>query len=184
MHEIANFQNIWFNCRETKVTTDIKDAIQDCSLIIFLDELPQGEEEPKVEYLRRNQELFQQYCPSLNSCSRDMKIVVAGNGPVNFNARVLIKNTEIPARNIIAMSRTLENQAKAVLAQRLKVNSACVVDVAVWGDPTGPHLVDVANARVHEYDGAIWGPPSFSQSVVEMAYDNKWLAIDFPHQVS
>lgn len=28
---------------------------------------------------------------------------------------------------------------------------------------------------MHGYDGAIWGPPSYSVSAVEMVHDNKWL---------
>ena len=34
-------------------------------------------------------------------------------------------------------------------------------------------------SRVHEYDGAVWGPPWFSLPVPEMVADEKWLQVVF-----
>ena len=34
-------------------------------------------------------------------------------------------------------------------------------------------------SRVHGYDGAVWGPPSYSLPVVEMVHDNKWLEKEY-----
>ena len=106
---------------------------------------------------------------------------------------------KIPKQNIVTMSRVVERRAKAVIGEKLKVsdlvhdtttsilnnlvslqvNSACVVDVIVWGNQNGQHFIDVNRGRVHEYDGAVWGPPWFSLPVPEMVADEKWLQVVF-----
>ncbi len=167
--------------RQTLVTSDIKEAFTNCSAIVFLDELLQGEVETKDEWLRRNFELFSSYGQVINEVAdQNVKVIVAGDGPVNLNASAIIQNApNISPQNVVALARMVENQTKAVLSDRLKVNSAGVVDVIVWGNINGTNYVDTSKSRVHGYDGAIWGPPSFSLSAIEMVHDNKWLTTEF-----
>ena len=37
----------------------------------------------------------------------------------------------------------------------------------------------LSQARVHNYDGAIWGPPSYSVPAVEMIHEPKWVSGEF-----
>ena len=78
-----------------------------------------------------------------------------------------------------------ENRAKAVLARKLKVNSHGITDLIVWGCPGTDGLFDISISQVKGYDGAIWAPhiETFSRPVVEMIYDQKWVAEDFLHEV-
>ena len=155
-------------------------AFKDCEIIVLLDEVSQAVKS-KEEWIKLSSEVYIDYAKVIDEVAKkSVKVLIAGNGPVNFNAYMMIKNApSIPRQNFAAMSRMLENQAKGVIAERLKVNSAGVVDLIIWGNPSGAHYVDVERSRVHGYDGAIIGPPSFSLPVPEMVYDRKWLETEF-----
>ena len=165
--------------RNIRVTTDARQAFKDCTAVVILDEIDQKEGETNDDWLRRNSEHFVNYAKIIDTEARpDCKVIVGGNGPVNFNTFMMLENCcNLPKQNIVALSRMVENHAKSVIAGRLNVNSADVVDVVVWGNPNGQHYLDVLRARVHRYDGAVWGPPSFSLPVVEMVADDKWLQV-------
>ncbi|KAL4229100.1 putative malate dehydrogenase 1B [Mactra antiquata] len=166
--------------RGVKVETNAKDAFKDCSAIILLDDIPQGEKS-KDDWIKENADLFVNYAKIIDEVAlKSVRVLVAGSGPVNFNAYMMIKNApSIPRQNIVALSRLIENHSKAVIAERLKVNTACVVDLIIWGNPHGQHYTDVSNSRVHKYDGAIVGPDSFSVSGPEMVFDKKWLETEY-----
>ena len=171
--------------RETSVGTVPSDSLKDTQVVIVLDEVEKNGSEPLKSWLKRNKDHFENLGKIINEqADKDVKILIAGDGPVNYNANVVIENCpKILPANIVALSRTLENQAKALVAQKLRVNSAEVVDVVVWGDPAtewSDNFVDVSNARVHNYDGAVWGPPFYSRSCIEMLHDNKWISTEFP----
>ena len=167
--------------RDTLVTSNLHQAFSDCSMIVLLDELLQEKDEGKDDWLRRNHQLFVHYAKVIDEVAKnDVKVVVAGRGPVNFNAHMMIENmSNVPRQNVVALSRVPENHSKAVLAQKLSVNSASIVDVIVWGSTNGSHFIDISKARVHNFDGAVWGPPFFSLPVTEMIHDKAWLKNDF-----
>ncbi len=56
---------------------------------------------------------------------------------------------QIPRQNIVALSRCVENRAKAVIGQRLNVNTAGVVDLIVWGNVNGQHFIDTSKVVDH-----------------------------------
>ncbi|KAK7480975.1 hypothetical protein BaRGS_00027790 [Batillaria attramentaria] len=157
-------------------------SFKDCSVIVLMDEVLQGAEEDYDSWIHRNCEFFTSYAKVINDVAkRNVRVLVTGSGPINFNAMMMIKNApNINRQSIVAMSRCVENRAKSVIAQRLNVNSAGVVDLIVWGSVNGKHFID---ARVHGYDGAIWGPPWYSLSAVEMIHDNKWLEKEYLEEV-
>ena len=167
--------------RNITVTANIHQAFSDCSAVVLLDELNKGEEESKEDWLKRNNDLFVDYAKVLGDVAkRDVKVLVAGNGPINFNVCMMLKHVQnIPRQNIVGLSRMVENQAKGILAERLKVNSAGIVDVIVWGNMNGTVYTDVDKVRIHGYDGAIWGPPSYSVPGKDMVHDDKWLETEF-----
>lgn len=166
--------------RGVKVDTDVKDAFRDCSAIILLDEILQGSK-TKEEWIKENCKHFVNYAKVIDEVAKkSVKVLVAGAGPVNFNVAMMVKNApSIPRQNFIAMSRLVENCAKSIVAERLKVSTVCVVDLIVWGNPNGVHYIDVSKSRVHNYDGAIIGPSSFSVSGPEMIFDKKWLEEEY-----
>lgn len=65
------------------------------------------------------------------------------------NYRVMFSWTaQIPRQNFVASSRLVENQAKSVLAERLKTNTAGVVDLIVWGNINGNHFIDASKVNL------------------------------------
>jgi len=188
-------------------TTDPEEAFQNCHVIILLDEVERllnesvtdesnnnggddekkdGENtESKEDWLKRNHDYFVNYAKIINEkAQRGVKVMVAGTGPVNFNAYMMLQHMpNVLRQNVVALSRVMENRAKSVIAERLKVNPVGVVDVTVWGHSYENHFIDISKSRVHHYDGAIWGPPSFSLSVLGMIHDDKWVQNEFPNLV-
>ncbi|XP_060573511.1 putative malate dehydrogenase 1B [Ruditapes philippinarum] len=166
--------------RGIKVETNITAAFKDCSTIILLDEILQGDKS-KEEWIKENSEHFVNYAKVIDKVAdKSVKVLIAGHGPNNFNATMMIKNApNIPRQNFVALSRLVENQAKSIIAERLHVNTAGVVDLIVWGNPNGQHYIDVSKSRVHGYDGAIIGPESFSVSGPEMVFDRQWLETEY-----
>jgi malate/lactate dehydrogenase len=172
--------------RKISVTSDPHEAFNDCTAIVILDELMKNEDESKDSWLQRNAEYFINYAKIINDTARqDVRVIVAGDGPLNFNTSMIIKNApRIPRQNIVACARRFENEVKAILAKKLDVNSAGIVNAIIWGSINGANMVDINRTRVHGYDGAIWGPPSYSIAVQEMIYDKKWLEEEFFEAVS
>ena len=139
--------------RKIETTSDPYEAFTDCSAIILLDDVEQGFDESKEDWLKRNYELFTHYAKVINEVAKkDVKVLIGGNGPCNFNAFMMIQEApSIPPQNIMAMSRMTERRAKSVLAQRLNVNSAGVVDVIVWGNPSAGNTPGTTYVDVHRY---------------------------------
>ena len=166
--------------RGINIETNLQTAFKDCDAILLLDQIVQGDKS-KEDWIKENADLFTTYAKVIDEVAKKtVKVLIAGYGPVNFNAYMMIKNApSIPRQNIVAMSRMTENRYKSVIADRLKVNSAGVVDLIIWGNANGLHVADVGICRVHGYDGAIVGPDSFSVSAPEMVFDKNWLAGEF-----
>lgn len=175
--------------RQITLTSDVEVAFKDATAVVILDEVSlqneKGQTDSRPSWLERNAKHFERYAEVLNSHALpEVKVIVSGKGPVNFNTHVLIDTaTNLSKQNIVAASRLQERRMRAILAKRLKVNSVGVKDAIVWGDCSydGAErtFADVSIARCHGYDGAVWGPEWFSRSVVEMTHDDKWLAMDF-----
>ncbi|XP_073805270.1 putative malate dehydrogenase 1B isoform X3 [Danio rerio] len=72
-----------------------------------------------------------------------------------------------------------QKDARTQLAQKLSVKTSDITNVIVWGNISGSFHIDLQRAKVFRYDGAIRGPDGFSQHVMEMIYDWKWLKTDF-----
>ncbi|GFR96841.1 malate dehydrogenase, cytoplasmic [Elysia marginata] len=171
--------------RGVKVYTNPEEAFDSCSYIILMDELLQGEAEFKVDWLKRNHNFFAAYGATINSKAlSSCKVMLAGNGPLNFNAITVQRSApNIARQNIVVVSSVIENHAKAVIGERLSVNPAGVVNLLVWGNINSKHFFDVNQCRIHGYDGAVWGPYWHSVDAREMVHDNKWLAREFPSLV-
>ncbi|OWF42631.1 putative malate dehydrogenase 1B [Mizuhopecten yessoensis] len=171
--------------RDVTVESNLCKAFSNCSAIILMDEVVRNEGEDKDSWYKRNSNLFCNYAKIINDVARkNVKVLLTGDGPVNFNVFMMLQNApNIPRQNFAGLSRMLENHTKAVIADKLKVNSSGVVNVVIWGNVSGEYYIDLETSRVHGYEGAIWGPPSFSLPTKEMIWDKQWLAKEFPELV-
>lgn len=150
--------------RGITVSSDAEKALEDCEVVVMLDQLSREEDEPEDVWLKRNADLFVDRIKAVDRlCKKNVKVLLAGQGPINTSLYMVQEAVQnIDKCNVIAMPRLIENQAKAVLARKVKVKTSDVVDVVIWGDNES-YFCDVKQARVHNHDGPIWGPPSYSR---------------------
>lgn len=170
--------------RGVKVYTDATSALTGVHVAVFLDEFCLTEEE-NAKLGGVSQEgcaQFALYGRILNQyAEQDVKVLIGGRGKLNFSALMLKHNSpRIARQNIIITPRLQENRAKAAIARKINVNTAGVADLIIWGNIGGITHFDISQARVYKYEGAIWGPPSFSRPVTEVVHDEKWLQTEYP----
>ncbi|KAK2908532.1 hypothetical protein Q8A67_004369 [Cirrhinus molitorella] len=171
---------------EVTVHSGHMQAFQGAHFIIFLDDLQpmcesNDEQDDKDHMVSRVAERFHCYGQLIEAnAQKDVRVIVAGDSFVNLKCSLLIENApSVDPHNFVAMATQLEYEAKTQLAQKLSVKTADINNVIVWGNISGSFHIDLQRAKVFRYDGAIWGPDGFSQQVMEMIYDWKWLETDF-----
>ncbi|NP_001070229.1 putative malate dehydrogenase 1B [Danio rerio] len=134
----------------------------------------QNDKDQVAEHFHRYGQLIE------TNAQKDVRVLVAGDFFINMKCSLLIENApSIDSRNFVAMTTQLEYEARTQLAQKLSVKTSDITNVIVWGNISGSFHIDLQRAKVFRYDGAIRGPDGFSQHVMEMIYDWKWLKTDF-----
>lgn len=169
--------------RTVNHTSDINDAFNNTDLVLILDAECSTEDD---EVLVRSAILYKQYAEMIEAHAKtSVRILVCGKTSNLFASVMLTFLPKIEKQNILALSRLQENQAKAVLARKLKVNSCGILDLVVWGCPGNDDKFDISMSKVKGYDGAIWSPhiETFSRSVMELLYDEKWIGIEFLNEI-
>ncbi|KAK3530005.1 hypothetical protein QTP86_009395 [Hemibagrus guttatus] len=169
---------------QVTVHSDLNQAFQSADLIVLLDD-GEPNEEPE-QRLSRVVERFYQYGRLIeDNAHKDLRVLVAGDVFVNLKCGLLIENVpSVDPRRFVAMATQLEGEARTQLALQLSVKSQDITDVIVWGNISGSFHIDLQQAKVYRYKGAIWGPEGFSQNVLEMVYDRKWLKNELQSLVS
>ncbi|XP_029924404.1 putative malate dehydrogenase 1B [Myripristis murdjan] len=177
---------------QVTVHTDLEQAFEGADVILLLDDRwPDGgdaekkeedeEEEEKRRQVRRISERYLHYGRLIaERAKREVKLIVAGDSFANLRCSVLLDNAHsIDSCRFVTVATQLEYEARAVIAKKLKVRTSDITDVIVWGNISGSFYVDLQRAKVFNFDGAIKGPAFFSQPVLEMLYDRKWLETEF-----
>ncbi|XP_071183952.1 putative malate dehydrogenase 1B [Salvelinus alpinus] len=136
--------------------------------------------------VRKVSERYQQYGRLIDERVHiNVAVIVAVNSLVNLKCSLLLENApSVDSGRFVGMATQQEYEARAHIAQKLSVKTADVTDVIIWGNIRGSSHVDLQRAKVFQYEGAIWGPLDFSQPVLEIIYDRKWLQSDFLNLVS
>lgn len=185
LHDLASPLLEYVSC-----TTSLQDAFEDVSLVYVLD-YPYTEQNLELfSSTVRNKEvvsaatLFHKYTSSLElAAKKDVKVVVSGCF-ANTGAAVMATMSPLPPSSFVASPCLAESQARAVLGNRLKLNSSNIQKVAIWGMTHGPVMVDSTFTRVSHYPGAIVGPDPFNLPLNRCEFDIKWLAQEFPKLVT
>lgn len=165
--------------RGVVVSHDPNEALKDCEAVIMLDQLVREEGEEDEVWMKRNADAFISRIKVIDEvCKPTVKVLVAGNGPINSSLFMMLKEIKnIEKKNIITMPTLVENQAKAILAKKVKVKTSDVVDVITWGD-NEKYFCDIDHARVHNHDGPIWGPPSYSRLATILVNKSSYIGLD------
>src|SRR5436190_6218462 len=101
------------------------------------------------------------------NAAKDVRILVVGN-PCNTNCLIAMNNApDVPKDRWHAMTRLDENRAKSQLAQKAKVDTTQVTNVAIWGNHSSTQYPDFYNAKIN-------GKPA-----TEVIADEAWLKGEF-----
>uniref|UniRef100_A0A3Q3W212 Lactate/malate dehydrogenase C-terminal domain-containing protein n=1 Tax=Mola mola TaxID=94237 RepID=A0A3Q3W212_MOLML len=167
--------------------TDLGQAFQGADVIILLDERwcedsdADNEEEKKRKQAMGILDRYREYGQLIDTrASREVKVLVSGDLFVNLRCSLLLDNARsIDRCQFVGVATQLENEARAIAAQKLKVRTADVKNVIVWGNISGSFYIDMQRAKVSNYDGPIKGPAFFSIPVLKIIHERKWLETEF-----
>uniref|UniRef100_A0A8C8JQN2 Malate dehydrogenase 1B, NAD (soluble) n=1 Tax=Oncorhynchus tshawytscha TaxID=74940 RepID=A0A8C8JQN2_ONCTS len=146
-------------------------AFQQAHFIILLDFLNIYFYLYLTRQVRKVSERYQPY-GHLNDerAHMNVAVIVAGNSLVNLKCSLLLENApSVDSGRFMGMATQLEYEAGHTLHR---------------SNISGSSHVDLQRAKVFQYEGTIWGPSDFSQPVLEIIYDRKWLQSDFLNLVS
>ncbi|KAF7646709.1 hypothetical protein LDENG_00183610 [Lucifuga dentata] len=174
---------------QVTIHTNLEAAFHKADVILLLDErLPEGDGENEVEKEKKRQiksitARYQEYGQLIDArANKEVKVIVAGDSFVNLRCSLLLENApSVDSHRVVGMATQLENEARALIANKLRVRASDVTDVIVWGNISGSFHADLQKAKVFHYNGAIQGPDFFFQAVLQMLHDKKWLEKDFQH---
>ncbi|XP_024150075.1 putative malate dehydrogenase 1B isoform X1 [Oryzias melastigma] len=159
---------------QVTVHTDLQEAFREADVILLLDD--NGEEE-KQRVMRRYRE-FGRLIDA--GASKGVKVIVSGDSYPNLRCLLLVESaTSIDSHQFVAMATQLENEARAVIAEKINVRPTDVTEVIIWGNISGVSYIDLQRAKVFNFQGPIKGPAFFSQSLSRIWPDRKWLETDF-----
>ncbi|XP_054629660.1 putative malate dehydrogenase 1B [Dunckerocampus dactyliophorus] len=162
------------------VHTDLKEAFHEADFILLLDDGwsngMRAKDEEERRTVKATADLYTEYGRLIEARANvGAKVIVSGGSLVNLRCSFLLKACATDKRHFVAVATQLENEARAAIANKLRVRTSEVTDVIVWGDVGESVYVDLQRAKVFNYDGAIKGPPFFFQPVLEIIYDKEWL---------
>ncbi|XP_044200486.1 putative malate dehydrogenase 1B isoform X3 [Thunnus albacares] len=171
---------------QVAIHTDLEQAFQKADVILLLDEwwsddTENEDEEEKKRKVKGISDRYTEYGQLIDArAKKEVKVIVSGGSFVNLRCSLLVNNARsIDSRRFVTMATQLENEARAIIAKKLKVRPSDITDVIVWGNISGSFYIDLQRAKVFNYDGAIKGPPFFSQPVLQVFHDRKWLETEF-----
>ncbi|XP_008323706.1 putative malate dehydrogenase 1B [Cynoglossus semilaevis] len=174
---------------QVTIDTDLEQAFHQADVILFLEECWSGDsdtkgesdEEKKEKKLQIISDRYTEYGRLINRrANADVKVIVSGDSFVNMRCSLLVDAAcSMDSNQFVATASQVENEARAVIAEKLGVQTSDVTDVIVWGNITGSFYTDLQRVQVFNFGGAITGPPFFSQSLHTIFHDRKWLESEF-----
>uniref|UniRef100_UPI0037E7BBA0 putative malate dehydrogenase 1B n=1 Tax=Semicossyphus pulcher TaxID=241346 RepID=UPI0037E7BBA0 len=168
---------------QVSVHTDLEKAFQEADVILLLEESDDSdtENEEEKKKVKEISDRYREYGQLIDMrAHKEVKVIVSGDSFVNLRCSILLDNAQsINSSQFVAMATRLETEARAIIAKKLKVRTSDVTDVIVWGNISGSFYIDLQRAKVFNYDGAIKGPAFFSQPVLKILHERKWLETDF-----
>lgn len=155
------------------VPTDSEEvAFKDVDVALFVGAMPRKEGMERKDLLNANVKIFKAQGTALDKfAKKTVKAVVVGN-PANTNCYILAHYApSIPRENFSCLTRLDHNRATAQIASKLKVSTAAVKNVIIWGNHSSTQFPDARSATV-TMDGK--EVPAY-----DAIKDDNWLKNDF-----
>ncbi|KAI4831403.1 hypothetical protein KUCAC02_000945 [Chaenocephalus aceratus] len=158
---------------QVTIHTDLEQAFKEADVILLQDECWSDDNR------------YREYGQLIDTrANREVKVIVSGDSFVNLRCSLLLDNVNvIDSNQFVTVATQLENEARAIIARKLKVRPSDVTHVIVWGNISGSFYIDLQRAKVFNYDGPIKGPAYFSQPAKNILQERKWLETDFQELV-
>ncbi|XP_068446420.1 putative malate dehydrogenase 1B isoform X1 [Clinocottus analis] len=166
---------------QVTIHTDLKQAFQEADIILLLDEWWSDECDEEKRKVKGISDRYREYGQLMDTrANKEVKVIVSGDSLVNLRCSLLLDNARsIDSHQFVTMATQVENEAKAILAKKLRVRPSDIKNVIVWGNISGSFYIDLQRAKVFNYNGAIKGPAFFSQDPQNIVQERKWLETDF-----
>ncbi|XP_077175370.1 putative malate dehydrogenase 1B isoform X1 [Paroedura picta] len=171
--------------RSVTLHTDLEGAFHQADVIILLDDILLESIPTLEDCIRLVTSQCEAYGPLIDkNAKKDVRIVVMGRTFSNLKALMLMMNApSINPRNIVTVAM-LECEAKAMLARKLKMLSAGIKNLVIWGNASGSSFIDLNHTELYRYDSAIWGPPNFFRPLLDVLFDREWMRSQFVASLS
>ncbi|XP_030611457.1 putative malate dehydrogenase 1B isoform X2 [Archocentrus centrarchus] len=168
--------------------TDLERAFREADVILLLDDGghdSKNKDEEVKKKVKAISERYREYGQLIDTrANKEVKVIVSGDSFLNLRCSLLVDSAHsIDSHQFVAAATQLENEAKAVIGKKMNVRASDITDVIVWGNISGIFYIDLQRAKVFNYDGPITGPAFFSQPLLKIFHDRKWLETDFQHLV-
>lgn len=117
---------------QVTIHTDLKQAFQEADVILLLDERysddtdAEDEEEMKKKKVKWISDRYRVYGQLIDTrAKKEVKVIVSGDSLVNLRCSLLLENARsIDSHQFVATATQLENEAKAIIAKKLKVRTS------------------------------------------------------------
>lgn len=114
------------------IHTDLEQAFREADVIVLLDEgwsedSDRGnEEEVKKKTVKGISDRYREYGQLIDTmANKDVKVIVSGDSFVNLRCSLLLDNVHsIDSHQFVTVATQLENEAKAIVAKKLKVRTS------------------------------------------------------------
>lgn len=136
LHQVELFGNVLIASTERKLNkmhpqvtihTDVEQAFREADIILLLDDdTVKYNEEEKKEKVKEISERYREYGQLIGTrAKKNVKVIVSGDALVNLRCSLLMNNAgSIDSCQFIATATQLENEARAVVAKKMKVRAS------------------------------------------------------------
>ena len=149
-------------------TSDANVAFGDADYVLLVGAAPRKAGMERNDLLEINGKIFVGQGKAINdNAGENVRIITVGN-PCNTNALIAMNNApKIGADSWFAMTALDENRAKSQLAQKARVLTREVSNVAIWGNHSATQYPDFYNALIQ------------GQPATDVITDHEWLKGEF-----
>lgn len=131
------------------IHTNLDQAFQKADVIILLDEWwsddgdAEDEEDKKKKKVKGLSDRYREYGHLIDKrANKEVKVIVSGDSFVNLRCSLLLDNARsIDSHQFVTMATQLENEARALVAKKLKVRTSGNCDKLSLFGGADPHFL-------------------------------------------